>query len=76
MSMRVRRCFCRVNGETKLCDGSSSIVIAEVNADDNTLEIYSVGDSSTSASYFPRVCPECGRAVNLNIARRWIYKED
>lgn len=64
-------CFCQVNGETILCEGSSSSVIAEVYADDNTLEIYSVGNSSTSASYFPRVCPECGRAVNFNISRRY-----
>lgn len=76
MSLCVRRCFCQANGETILCEGSSSSVIAVTNVDDNKLEIYSVGDSSTSAAYFPRVCPECGRAVNLNITRRWIYKED
>lgn len=64
-------CFCQVNGETILCEGSSSNVIADVNVDDNKLEIYSVGDNSTSTSYFPRVCPECGRAVNFGISRRF-----
>lgn len=46
-------CFCQVNGETILCKGSSSNVIAETNVDNNIVEIYSVGDSSTSLSYFP-----------------------
>ena len=76
MSTHTERCFCLVNGETILCAGSSSNVIAETNVDDDKLEIYSVGDSSTSASYFPKVCPECGRAVNRNISQRWSYKED
>lgn len=61
----VDKCLCHVNGETILCESSSSSVIAETNVDDNKLEIYSIGDNSSSLSYFPKFCPQCGRAVNV-----------
>lgn len=58
--------LCQVNGEHVLSEGSSSNVIAEVTITENEhkLEIYSVGDSSVSMSYFPRFCPQCGSMVN------------
>ena len=58
--------LCRVVGEHVLAEGSSNVVAeVTITKTERKMEIYSVGDSSTSSSYYPAYCPKCGRATNV-----------